>query len=135
MTIVPPDLEADEAGYELPDPGQTSLVRDRIVLKSGQELYFRYRLWQDRLIVLFTVGQIVRHNGEWVEVARIDTCHGTVHRHQLKKSRPDDRVGERHELEKIPAEDPWTVVDQWYGQALDMIETDWTEYLRRWRRG
>lgn len=112
MTITAP-LPTQPAGYDLPDPNESDTVEDRIVLESGHELYVRFVMWRDRLIVEFAVGQIVRHNGRWVEVARIDTCHGSIHRHQLKKSEPSNTVGDREILEEVPIENPWAVVDRW----------------------
>lgn len=134
MTI-PPPLPIQPAEYGLPDPDETEEVSSRVALESGHELYVRFVMWRDRLIVEFAIGQIVRHNGRWVEVARIDTCHLSIHRHQLKKSEPGNTVGEREILEEIPPENPWAVVDQWYERSLKMMEDDWTETLRRWRHG
>jgi hypothetical protein len=126
----------EPVGYELPNPDEREDYNNRIVLATGgHELYVTYGLWRDRLVVEFAVGQIVRHNGAWVEVARIDTCHGNVHHHQLRKSRPADTVGVRVILEELPSDNPWKVVDSWYERALDKMETEWQERLRRWRRG
>lgn len=126
----------DPVGYELPDPEEREEVEDRIVLApGGHELYVRFALWRERLIVEFAIGQIVRHNGHWVEVARIDTCHGNVHHHQLRKSRPGDTAGQREILEELPSENPWTIVDRWYEPALDKMQNEWKETLRRWRHG
>lgn len=131
MTAHPPDPPS----YELPDPDECVEYEDKIALFYGHELSVRYRLWKDRLIVEFAVMQVVRHNGHWVEVARIDTCHGSIHKHQLSKARPGDRVGKRDELQSVPVQNGWTVVDSWYEQALDHMQRYWTENLRRWRRG
>jgi hypothetical protein len=132
----PPPTPPEPTGYGLPDPDECEEVEDRIVLgPGGHELYVRFVLWREQLIVEFAVGQIVRHNGRWAEVARIDTCHGNVHHHQLKKSEPRNTVGDRVVLEDLPTDNPWTVVDRWYGEALQRMEQEWTETLRRWRHG
>jgi hypothetical protein len=132
MSEAPPE----PPDYELPDPEDCEEYNDGLVLKAENELRTRISLWKSRLIVEFAVMQIVRHNGRWVEVARIDTCHhGSVHKHQLSKSRPDDRVGRRDEIEKIPSTNGWAVVDENYDRALQLMKADWTENLRRWRRG
>lgn len=131
MTIVP---EPESPTYELPDPEECEEYPDKVVLSAGHELYVRFLLWKDRLIVEFAIGQIVRHNGRWVEVARIDTCHASVHKHQLRKDRPDDTVGQREELEAVPIVNGWTTVDRWYDRALILMKDSWNENLRRWRR-
>jgi hypothetical protein len=42
----------DPVGYELPDPEEREEVEDRIVLApGGHELYVRFDLWRERLIV------------------------------------------------------------------------------------
>lgn len=126
----------EEMGYSLPDPEEREDIDVRVVLApGGHELYVHYGLWRERMIVEFAIMQIVRHNGQWAEVARIDTCHGNVHHHQLGKSRPNDSVGLRTLLEDLPHNNPWTVVDRWYERALEKMEAEWTEALRRWRRG
>lgn len=128
--------QAEAPAYELPDPDECVEVRDIYVLDAGHEVKVRYDLWRGRLIVEFAIVQQVRHNGRWVEVARIDSCqHGTVHKHQLRKSRPNDRVGQRIDLETIPAQNGWTMVDGWYDKALQKMQDEWKDNLRRWRRG
>ena len=131
MTIPPNDAP----GYELPDPSECEDFDDRIVLEAGHELQVRFRLWKGRLVVEFAIMQYVRHNGQWIEAARIDTCHGSVHVHQMHKSRLTDRQGQRRELQAIPPHNGWTVVDQWYDRALTLMKNEWTDNLRRWRRG
>lgn len=132
MSIVSPSPPA----YVLPDPDECEDVEDRVILDSGHELAVRFNLWKERLIVEFPIVQIVRHDGRWVEVHRIDTCnHGSVHRHQLHKRKPNDHMGKRTDLERIPAQNGWNVVDAWYDQALDLMMNDWKDNLRRWRSG
>jgi hypothetical protein len=131
MGMQPPEPPS----YDLPDSDECDEVPGKIVLALGHELNTRFCIWKDRLIVEFAVVQVVRHNGRWVEVARIDTCHASVHKHQLSKSKPDDQVGHKEELKKIPGQSPWTVVNDWYDTALILMQTEWTENLRRWRHG
>lgn len=131
MTILP----SQPAGYELPDPDECEEYKNSIVLEAGHELLVRLLLWKDRLIVEFAIMQVVRHNGLWVEVARIDTCEGSVYKHQLRKTRPDDQVGQREEVERVPTVNPWTVIDRWYEDALGRMQREWVYNLRRWRGG
>lgn len=132
MTIPPPH---DPPGYELPDPDECEEIVGPEVLAYGHELRTRFVMWKERLIVEFAIIQIVRHNGHWVEVSRIDTCHNAIHQHYLGKKRPADTVGQREILEEIPTENPWAVVDRWYDLALTRMQNDWRDSLRRWRRG
>jgi hypothetical protein len=133
MSTAPP---GDPLGYELPDPDECEEhPGGRIVLASGHELFARFTLWKDRLIVEFCVGQVIRQEDTWVAVARIDTCHGSVHKHQLFRKRPNDHLGQQHELARIPESNAWSFIDNWYLQALDHMQRHWTENLRRWRHG
>jgi len=83
-------------------------------------------------MVEFAVTQITRSRGKWIEVARIDTCHGHVHRHQLQRG-SSDTVGDVRSLEVIPADRGWEVIDRWYEQALAMMQNEWKDNLRRWK--
>ena len=128
MTCVPPD----DPPYELPPPEECDESVGPVVLARNHELRARYLLWKETYLVEFAIVQIVRVGGEWREVARIDTEHGTVHKHQLKRSAPEDTVGIREQLASIPAVGGWEVVDRWYDEALKLMQTDWRDNYRRW---
>ncbi|MDT4988608.1 MAG: hypothetical protein QOI74_2702 [Micromonosporaceae bacterium] len=132
---VPVQPTRKPASYPLADPDECEEYERRVVLSAENQLYVRFQLWKDRLIVEFTVGQIVRYNGRWVEVARIDSCHNSIHKHQLSKSAPRNTTGQRAVLEEIPHENPWSCVDRWYDLALTKMQNEWTENIRRWRVG
>lgn len=102
------------------------------VLTLEDELRCRWWLWQDTYNVDFAIVQLVRVDGEWHEVARIDCAHGDVHHHQLFRASPSDTVGIRKRLELIPVQRGWETVDRWYGQALTLMENEWQDSKRRW---
>jgi hypothetical protein len=129
MTIVP----APDPSFELPPPEECEEFEAFIVLEVLQELRMRFLLWQDRYMVEFAVMQITRSHGQWRQVARIDTKHAHVHRHQLHKANPDDTVGDVQSLEEIPADRGWDVIDRWYEEALKLMQNEWQDNLRRWK--
>jgi len=103
----------------------------REVLEFGQELRVRYHIFDDRVMTFFAVMQITHRDDGWTEVARIDTCHATVHKHQLHKG-SSDTVGTRTELSPIPVTDPYITIETWYSESLKHMHNEWQENLRLW---
>lgn len=84
-------------------------------------------------IVDFAIMQLTTDPaGVEYHVARIDCCHGTVHRHQFDRKGND--VYDRRVIVAIPATNGWDVVDAAYADAFDAMFNEWEENLRRWRR-
>ncbi|MEV0006068.1 hypothetical protein AB0H28_27815 [Micromonospora sp. NPDC050980] len=83
-------------------------------LAEGHRIIMRPRWYKGR-IVDFALQQLTqREDGEWAEVARIDCCHSTIHRHQFTfdgKDLYDHRV-----IQQIPKEG-WDVVNAAYDAA------------------
>ena len=123
-----------EPTFEMPPAEECEEVEASIVLAVFQELRVRYVMWQDSNMVEFAVMQITSEHGQWREVARIDTKHAHVHRHQLHRANPGDTVGDIESLEGIPADRGWDVIDRWYEEALKLMQNEWQDNLRR-RRG
>lgn len=125
MAIVPPPDEP----YEPPPPDECEEFTERILLMRGCRLSIRrvFRIGQNT-VVEFGVNQVVRIDGDWVDVARIDTAHGTVHRHDFTKD------GGNHitTLEVIPSRGGEDVVDRWCVTAEKMMQNEWQENLGRW---
>jgi hypothetical protein len=69
-------------------------------------------------------------DGAWVDVARIDTADGEVHRHQFTA----DGGNYRTVYEVVPAGHGEDVIDRWFDRALDMMNNEWQENIRRWHR-
>ncbi|WP_449560182.1 DUF7718 family protein [Micromonospora echinaurantiaca] len=97
---------------------------------SGNELRVRMAIYRNQ-IVDFAVVQIVRVDGKWVRVAKIDCDRGVIHRHQYVRSTGED-VWDHRPLCEIPPDRGWEVVDRWFDQALQLMEDEWEDNLRRW---
>lgn len=98
--------------------------------QPGNELRLRYAVYRD-LIVDFAVVQIVRVEGDWVNVAKIDCDRGVIHRHQYERETGRD-ILDHEPLYEIPPDRGWEVVDRWYDQAVQLMEDEWEDNLRRW---
>lgn len=118
--------------YERPPEKDCEVYPGEFVLRRGHEVRTEYWLLDDTYMVFFAVVQIAYRDDGWQEVARIDTCHATVHKHQLHRSAPADSVGTRTELCEIPANGGWSVIETWYSQSLDHMRDCWQENLRLW---
>jgi hypothetical protein len=95
----------------------------------GHKFTVRQRIYRGK-IVDFAVQQIMLMEDDvWVEVARIDCCRGTVHRHQFNRDGVD--VWDHRVIREIP-ERGWDVVNQSYDQAYDVMVAEWEENVRRW---
>ncbi|MGW8971931.1 DUF7718 family protein [Streptomyces platensis] len=104
-----------------------------IELSEEDQLVVRLRTYRKK-IVDFAVMQETMVSGEWEQLARIDCCRGTVHRHLVTA---EGVVLLDHDLIRdIPCgEKSWEVVNDSYEGALDEMEDRWQDNLRRWRRG
>ncbi|MFD5802170.1 DUF7718 family protein [Streptomyces sp. NPDC127020] len=101
---------------------------------SEQDLLrVRLRTYRNK-IVDFAVMQLTSDYGSWEDVARIDCCGGTIHRHLLGRS---GAVLLDHDfIRDIPERDgAWDVVHDSYEGALNEMQEKWEDNLRRWRSG
>jgi hypothetical protein len=91
------------------------------------------RIWLYRgLIVNFVLCQQTLRRGRWIEIARIDCCHGEVHRHDVDEH--GRRLAKRILIREIPpGEAGWKVVEEEYETARLNMERSWEDRLRRWR--
>jgi hypothetical protein len=111
-----------EACYEDTHPiyptgqlNESNLITVRFVMYRG-------------MVVDFSVNQsCVDGDGVRHDVARVDTKHGTVHRHQFYRSRPE----ERKIIIVIPVQG-WDIVNKAYDEHLDLMQYEWETSLRRW---
>lgn len=126
MAVVPPPDEP----YMPPPDDECEEFTERILLMRGNRLSIRRRFRTGQnTVVEFGVNQVVRVDGGWVDVARIDSAHGEIHRHQFTAS-GGNRITT---LERIPQRDGEELVDRWCAIAADMMENEWQENLGRWR--
>ncbi|MFC1418562.1 DUF7718 family protein [Streptacidiphilus cavernicola] len=103
-------------------------LTDTDILKVRQ---VEYRKW----VVDFAIMQLTMEAGEWVHVARIDCCHGMIHRHQFAQNGRD--LDGRLEIKAIPADDDnrWEIVQDGFYKAIGTMQEEWEDNLRRWRDG
>lgn len=85
------------------------------------------------LIVDFSIEQyrVDPGDGAKTKIARIDCCHGTIHRHQYDQNGQD--VYDGRVILVIPPDDGWAIVDSGYDEAYDVMLNEWDANLRRWR--
>ncbi|MGW9383839.1 DUF7718 family protein [Streptomyces globisporus] len=104
-----------------------------IGLSDDDRLVVRLRTYRKK-IVDFAVMQETLVAGEWEQLARIDCCGGTVHRHLV--SAEGTVLLDHAPIRDIPCGDKsWEVVDDSYEGALTDMQDSWHDNLRRWRRG
>lgn len=86
-------------------------------------------------VVDFAIMQEAREGETWHHVARIDCCHGTIHRHQFIRDGTD--VYDHRVIQEIPGPPGkgWDVVDGTYDVAQDAMFNEYEDNLRRWRDG
>lgn len=119
--------------YEPPGVPPAEETTYPIELSEDDRLVVRLRTYRKR-IVDFAVMQETLVSGDWEQLARIDCCGGTVHRHLFTA---EGVILLDHDLIcHIPyGEKSWEVVDSSYGGALDEMDARWEDNLRRWRSG
>jgi hypothetical protein len=118
--VPPPEEECvlDEHPIDLYADGETG---ERHVL-------YRRALWYRGKVVDFCLEQRVRVNQESFPVCRIDTRHGTVHRHDFTQGEDGNA---RRTLVVIPKEGH-DVVNREHDSCLDWMLDNWDANLRRW---
>lgn len=118
--------------YEPPLPGDYEVIDTPIELDEGHRLYVtpRYRRGT-AVVVMFGIQQSILEDlgGVWRPVARIDTWHSEVHRHQFTQKGGNEVIT----LEPIPAERGEQVISRWFPQAERIMQEEWLDNVRRWR--
>lgn len=114
--------------YERPQGGDETEFP--VELDGGHRFVHRFYVYR-ALIVDFAITHLYEHAGEVATIARIDCCHGEVHRHVF-----DRRGGElsRSVIQVIPERDPWKTIDELYLQCDDQMHAAWLEHYRSWER-
>ncbi|TKA09509.1 DUF7718 family protein [Actinacidiphila oryziradicis] len=120
--------------YKPPSCPPAEELNFRLEFTETDEFRVRQVLYRD-FIVDFAIMQMVREDGSWVHVARIDCCHSTIHRHQFTHA--GDDLYDHLEITAIPPDggDRWSIVHAGYFSALGTMQEEWAENLRRWRDG
>lgn len=121
-----------EPHYSPPPEGACEVEVVPVDLSETDQFVLRLQSHKGR-IVDFAVVQRTRDGGSWFDVARIDCCHGTIHRHQFDRQGTD--VYDQRVIKEIQGEEPWKIVDEGYTEAYEMMFNEWEDNLRRWQQG
>lgn len=121
---------AEPEEYRPPDRSRCDEEPWAASLSESDRIFVRPTTYRGK-VVDFAIMQQVLIDDEWVEVARIDTNHGTVHRHLFRSDGSQERIV----IETIPTgkHDSWTFVDSWLQKAFDMMFNEWESWRRQWR--
>lgn len=126
MGTIPPDFS-----YDPPDRGDCDPDHWVIALTDGHRL--EVQAWVQRgKVVDFAIMQLAEVEGRDVHVARIDCCHGSVHRHVFDEDGND--LLDRQVIQVIPERHSAEVVDREYQLSLDKMLGEWRENVRQWGR-
>lgn len=117
--------------YTPPPRHECSIVEFPVEINAQLESFSRIWVYKGR-VVDFAVMLFSVEHGDRVQVARIDTSHGEVHRHRLTVGQ--GTVGERVHIATIPVEGGWDFVDQQYSAASAYISTQAEQLYRRWKQ-
>lgn len=121
-TVLPPPAKRFEP-YREPS-GDESRVFDLEVCRVYQGAWYA----RGRLTDFVVAIQVEVESDEWVDVWRIDCCHGEVHIHRFDAKGNDNRKV----LRQIDTQDD---VEHGYGIAIDTIYEQYEVALMRWNRG
>lgn len=92
------------------------------------------RLWFYKgKTVDFAICQHAKHEGQWMDVARIDCCGGIIHRHQYNQVGED--VYDHRPIQVIDRATAWNTLGPAADNAYDVMFNEWEANLRRWRDG
>jgi hypothetical protein len=124
--------QVSQPAWQAPDPAECDEDVFNWLIAAGEMIYQRIMTNQDDRIVEFAVMQMTQVGGHYVQVARVDSEHGTIHAHQLFKATPDDTVGQRREMFVISSVDD---VALGLDAGIEFLTENWEENKRRWRDG
>lgn len=124
--------QLSQAAWQAPDPDECDEYVSNWFIAPGEKICQRIMTNQDDRIVEFAVIQMTLVGSHYVQVARVDSEHGTVHAHQLFKATPDNTVGQRREMFVISSVDD---VALGLEAGVDFVAENWEENKRRWRDG
>ena len=117
--------------YTPPPVEACRVVEYPIDLGDGQEFVVRQNIYKG-LIVDFAIVQL--HDEARASdgvIARIDTCHGSAHRHRF--NRQGGQSIDPKVIEIIPVSEGWKVVNDLFAVCWDRMMRECGENLRVWR--
>lgn len=126
MSIPPAELPE----YKPPVGGE--VMEYPVDLGDGHNLLIRQVIYRG-MTVDFAIMQFHEIEGESRQIARIDCCHGSVHRHVMSRSGDDSIDGDV--IQEIAVDqNPWSIVDGQFEPCLDKMQNEFLENYRRWEK-
>lgn len=112
-------------------PPDRLCFKDQYSLDLSEEVTLTvvYKVFRG-LIVHFVINHSVLANPKSINIARIDTCHGMIHRHQYDQAGVDLLD---HQLIRVIPAGRYDVVNEGFPDALAIMQNEWEANLRRWR--
>ncbi|MFC8438018.1 hypothetical protein ACFUJT_07450 [Streptomyces griseoincarnatus] len=125
--------QPEEAPYEPPSVPPAEEATWDIMIAPGEELRVRSRTLRGRMVD-FAIMQMTELGwGPWVEVARIDCCHGTVHRHLF--TREGGVLKDHQTIRTLSVDASPQVIEEAFDISMEEFLAEWEENIRRWNSG
>ena len=103
-----------------------------IYLGEGHMLLVRQVIYRGK-VVDFAIMQFYGEDEDRSEIARIDCCHGCIHRHLFDKKGND--IMDRDVIaEIVVGQDEWATVDAAFEGCSDRMQSEFMENYRRWAK-
>lgn len=123
----------EEQVYEAPPMHACDVLDVQFDVSDDLRIVQNQWLYRGRTVRFAVMLYWKGHGDPDLEVSRIDTCHGAVHRHRFK--RRTGELGKPDEIRVIPVDsDSWDVVDSEFAKAVDSMLGNAEEYLRKWEK-
>jgi hypothetical protein len=119
--VYEPPEDAEEYVFSHDSPRRDTEFKVRVLQYHGRYVYF-------------AIMQMLKVDGCWHEVARIDCDHGYIHRHQFN-SAGEDLWGRRRMCDIPAGEQGQRVVDGMYHKCVWIMQDERDENIRRWLGG
>lgn len=98
--------------------------------ESGHVLTHRIDIYRGK-IVDFAIMHQFKTDTRVLDVARIDCCHGVIHRHVFNR-RQEDLVDQQPIHKIIVDGSEWETVDKWFEPCANKMDNEWESNVRRW---
>lgn len=117
-----------------PPSGECQEECTPIELSPADRITVRLWFWRGRTVDFAIMLEAFDDDVElWRDVARVDCCHGEVHRHEFARSGAERRVV----IAPIPADDEegaWDLLGREYDRAHKDLISGWDSYVQKWRQ-
>ena len=117
--------------YTPPPEEERQVEETHMPIEDGFEVLIRTDSHMEKHWVVVAFALMLFHEAfPGRQIARVDTCHGTVHMHQLSRNDPVDEFGRLTEWDKLISQEQ---VDEWYSLALERLMSEAQSYKWRWQ--